>query len=102
MYFEIRGLGLGIIRNENFNKYIEVNRVVYCPGDVIVLYTDGIIEATNADKEEFGFDRLKHVVEAHAHEAPNMIQKALIQSLYDFCDGTPLDDDYTAFIIKFR
>ena len=101
-YFEIRGLGLGIIRNENFNKYIEVNRVVYSTGDVIVLYTDGITEAANADKEEFGFDRLKQVVEAHAHEAPNMIQKALIQSLYDFCDGTPLDDDYTAFIIKFR
>ncbi|MGB3848827.1 MAG: GAF domain-containing SpoIIE family protein phosphatase [Tunicatimonas sp.] len=101
-YHEIRGLGLGIIRNENFNKYIEVNRVEYAPGDVIVLYTDGIIEATNADREEFGFERLKQVVEAHAHEAPSIIQKVLIQSLYDFCDGTPLDDDYTTFIIKFK
>ena len=101
-YFEIRGLGLGIIRNENFNKYIEVNRVVYAAGDVIVLYTDGIIEATDADNEEFGYDRLRQVVELHAHESPKMIQKAVIQSLYDFCDGTPLDDDYTTFIIKFK
>ena len=101
-YLELRGLGLGIIRNENFNKYIEVNKMTYEPGDTIVLYTDGIIEATNGQKDEFGFDRLRCVVERHAKEAPAMIQKALIQSLYDFCDGNPLDDDYTALIIKFK
>ena len=101
-YLELRGLGLGIIRNDNFNKYIEVDRMTYQTGDTIVLYTDGITEATNEEKAEFGFDRLQCVIERHAHEEPNMIQKALIQSLYDFCDGNPLDDDYTALIIKFK
>ena len=101
-YLELRGLGLGIIRNENFNKYIEVDQVTYETGDTIVLYTDGITEATNEHKDEFGFDRLRCVVERHAPEEPNMIQKALIQSLYDFCDGNPLNDDYTALIIKFK
>lgn len=101
-YLELRGLGLGIIRNDNFNKYIEVDRMTYQTGDTIVLYTDGITEATNKEKDEFGFDRLQCVIERHAHEAPNLIQKALIQSLYHFCDGNPLDDDYTALIIKFK
>lgn len=101
-YLELRGLGLGIIRNENFNKYIEVDRITYQAGDMIVLYTDGITEAANEQKEEFGFDRLRCVVEQHASEAPNMIQKALIQSLYSFCQGNPLDDDYTTLIIKFK
>ena len=101
-YLELRGLGLGIIRNENFNKYIEVNKMTYQPGDTIVLYTDGITEAANGEKDEFGFDRLRCVVERHAQESPDMMQKALIQSLYRFCDGTPLDDDYTALIIKFK
>ena len=101
-YLELRGLGLGIIRNENFNKYIEVDRITYRAGDMIVLYTDGITEAANEQKEEYGFDRLRCVVERHAAEAPNMIQKALIQSLYDFCRGNPLDDDYTTLIIKFK
>ena len=101
-YLELRGLGLGIIRNENFNKYIEVNKMTYEPGDTIVLYTDGITEASNQQKDEYGFDRLRCVVEQHAHQPPSLIQKALIQSLYDFCDGNPLDDDYTALIIKFK
>ena len=101
-YLELRGLGLGIIRNENFNKYIEVDKMTYESGDTIVLYTDGIIEATNSQKDEFGFDRLRCTVEKHAQESPNLIQKALIQALYDFCDGHSLNDDYTALIIKFK
>ena len=101
-YLELRGLGLGIIRNDNFNKYIEVNTVSYEAGDTIVLYTDGITEASNRQRDEYGYDRLRCVIERHAQEPPSMIQKALIQSLYDFCDGNPLDDDYTALIIKFK
>ncbi len=101
-YMELRGLGLGIIRNENFNRYIEVNQVSYAPGDTIVLYTDGITEATNEENDEFGFERLRCAVEKYADQAPGLIQKSLIQSLYDFCQDHPLNDDYTTLIIKFK
>ena len=44
-YFKNRGLGLGILRNFNFHKYVQVNEFSYQAGDVLVLYTDGITEA---------------------------------------------------------
>ena len=100
-YLEIRGLGLGIIRNEKFNQYIEVNEQQYESGDIIVLYTDGITEATNQDNEEFGFDRLQEVILSNAHESSTVLQKKLIEELYAFCNHEPLNDDYTALIIKF-
>ncbi|MEM9671307.1 MAG: GAF domain-containing SpoIIE family protein phosphatase [Cyclobacteriaceae bacterium] len=100
-YLEIRGLGLGIIRNEKFNQYIEVSEQQYESGDIIVLYTDGITEATNQQGEEFGFDRLREVVINHAQESSKILQKKLIEELYEFCNHEPLNDDYTALIIKF-
>nr|WKN36716.1 SpoIIE family protein phosphatase [Tunicatimonas sp. TK19036] len=101
-YLEIRGLGLGIIRNNKFNQYIEVNERAYDSGDIVVLYTDGITEATNEQSEEFGFDRLREVIEKSPEQSPKILQKNLIEELYAFCNHRPLDDDYTALIIKFK
>ncbi len=100
-YLETRGLGLGIIRNEKFDQYIEVSERHYQSGDIIVLYTDGITEATNKDNEEFGYDRLKDVILKNTDESSQVLQKKLIEELYAFCNHRPLNDDYTALIMKF-
>ncbi len=101
-FFKNRGLGLGIIRNSSFGKYVQTNRFKYEPGDVMVLYTDGIVEAKRAGGEEFGYDRLQHFVENNASESAEKIQSGLIQSLFDFSGQQTIDDDYTAMIVKFK
>ncbi len=101
-FLESKGLGLGIIRNEKFNDYIEVNQEAYAQGDMVVLYTDGITEATNSQQEQFGYDRLRCFVEKNADKTPKAVQKLLIEELYNFCENKTLDDDYTALIIKFK
>ncbi|WKN32620.1 SpoIIE family protein phosphatase [Porifericola rhodea] len=101
-FLENQGLGLGIIRSEKFNQYIEVTKVNYSPGDIVMLYTDGITEAANREHEQFGYERLRNFVEQHATENPKAIQEALLNSIFSFCNGNALDDDYTALIIKFK
>ncbi len=101
-YLENQGLGLGIIRNEKFNKYIEVTKVNYSQGDIVLLYTDGITEAANLNQEQFGYERLRKFLEQHASEEPKLIQENLLKDIFTFCDGRVLDDDYTALIIKFK
>jgi serine phosphatase RsbU (regulator of sigma subunit) len=101
-FLENQGLGLGIIRNEKFNDYIEVTKVNYSPGDIVLLYTDGITEASNRAHEQFGYERLRCFVEANALHEPKAIQDSLLQDIFDFCNGKVLDDDYTALIIKFK
>lgn len=101
-FLESKGLGLGIIRNEKFNNYIEVNKENYCNGDTVVLYTDGITEATNPQREQFGYERLKCFIEKSADKDPKLIQQLLIQELYSFCQHRSLDDDYTVLIIRFK
>lgn len=101
-FFTNKGLGLGILRNGDFHKYINVNRVSYNPGDVLVLYTDGISEASNHKGEEFGIERVKEVLQENATEDPKTIQDKLIEKLYAFSGTKFINDDYTTLVIKFK
>lgn len=101
-YFKNKGLGLGILRNTNFHRYVQTNKFFYHSGDLIVLYTDGIIEAKNSEEEEYGYDRLESVVMDNHDRAPEEIQQAIIKSLFDFLGNESLNDDYTLLIIRFK
>ncbi|MFP4089492.1 MAG: SpoIIE family protein phosphatase, partial [Cyclobacteriaceae bacterium] len=101
-YLESQGLGLGIIRNENYNDFIEVSKLNFQPGDVVLLYTDGVTEATNNKNEQYGYERLKHFLESKSQKKAHVIRQELLDELFTFCNGSVLDDDYTALIIKFK
>ncbi len=95
------GMGLGIIRNIRFSNYVEQEEIKYSPGDIMLLFTDGITEAINGNKAQYGYDRLKEIVLGNAHSSPNLIQKAIVDDLYNFCGNDSLNDDYTLMTIKF-
>lgn len=63
------------------------------PGDLLVLYTDGFVEAENADGEEYGLERLEAVCLRHA-DGP-ALAAALDQDLEAFVRGVPFADDRT-------
>ena len=101
-YFQNKGLGLGIIRGARYTSYVEQNQVTYHTGDVLVLYTDGITEAQNNRKEEFGFDRLQQLLEQHHNLNPEQIKDKIMEAVYAFCEHRQLEDDYTLLVIKFK
>ncbi|SMD35026.1 Serine phosphatase RsbU, regulator of sigma subunit [Reichenbachiella faecimaris] len=101
-YFKNRGLGLGILRNFDFHKYVQVNEFTYQAKDVLVLYTDGITEACNNKKEQFGYERLQSALTKYADQSPSTIQQEIIKDLYEFCGKESLNDDYTLLIVKFN
>jgi sigma-B regulation protein RsbU (phosphoserine phosphatase) len=69
-------------------------------GQVLVLYTDGMTEASNEKDEEFGRDRLANLVlEGIKLSAKDMID-FIRKGVQDFADKKFLDDDGTLFIIK--
>ncbi|MFY0651305.1 MAG: SpoIIE family protein phosphatase [Cyclobacteriaceae bacterium] len=101
-YFKNKGLGLGILRNSNFHKYVQVNEFDFNSGDIIILYTDGITEACNDRKEQFGYDKLQSSLIKYSNLAPESIQEKIINDLYEFCGKESLEDDYTLLIVKFN
>ncbi|MGI9542832.1 MAG: GAF domain-containing SpoIIE family protein phosphatase, partial [Cyclobacteriaceae bacterium] len=101
-FLENKGMGLGIIRNQKYSQYIEVNQLSYGSNDLLVLYTDGITEAKNAENIEFGYERLQQIVAENVQKPAGEIQKVLIDELYKFTKSESIADDYTTLIIKFK
>jgi phosphoserine phosphatase RsbU/P len=101
-YLNLDGLGLGIVRNHLFEKYVFETEFTYNSLDILVLFTDGIVEAKNIEHEEFGYDRLKTVVEKNSLLSAPEIQQNIISSVYQFIGQTTIpDDDYSLLVIKF-
>ena len=68
------------------------------PGDLLTLYTDGIVESSNAHDEEFGHDRLVETVHAARAESAQVICQRVMDSVHRFSFGSP--DDRTLLVLK--
>jgi sigma-B regulation protein RsbU (phosphoserine phosphatase) len=90
------GLPLGIMPNADFR---EGNTKLH-PGDVLVIYSDGVSEATNPAGEEFGPTRLYEVVARNLDASAGGIRDRIESALTKFCQGTPAADDITLVICK--
>ena len=101
-YFTNKGLGLGIVRNDSFADYVQPRVFTYSPGDVLILYTDGITEAKNFKGEEYGYDRLAEIINKNADLSVQQLQEVIINDVYEFCGNSEIDDDYTTVIVKFK
>lgn len=100
-YLQEKGIGLGILRNNNYTKFISTTQLHYHTGDVVLLYTDGISEAKNPQQEEYGYDRLKSFFMQNIHLPIKDLQSRLIEEIKNFSEGLPPHDDYTCVIIRF-
>jgi sigma-B regulation protein RsbU (phosphoserine phosphatase) len=72
------------------------------PGDLLVLFSDGLTEATRDDDEEYGPERLVHTVRTVRHRDPTAIVDRIFTDVADFSQKTLPDDDQTVVVIKRR
>jgi phosphoserine phosphatase len=70
------------------------------PGDVFVVTSDGVVEATNGAREPFGTGRLIALIVRHHEASAAGLLRALRDELSAFTHGTPPDDDRTVLIVK--
>lgn len=82
-------------------RYVEGEAVQLEAGDLILLLTDGIDEATNPEETDcFGLDRAVAVVGEHRGADAAEIVRRLVESVKAFAGSRPPDDDVTAVVIK--
>ncbi|HTX34830.1 MAG TPA: SpoIIE family protein phosphatase [Bryobacteraceae bacterium] len=67
-------------------------------GDMLVLYSDGVTEATNLNYDEFGEQRLMDTLAAHRTEPATAIVEAVKKALAEFTAGAPQADDITLVV----
>jgi sigma-B regulation protein RsbU (phosphoserine phosphatase) len=82
--------------------HVRAETITLLPGDILLLYTDGVTEATNAINEPFGVDRLAATVKEYSGLSTQELVRAIRQSLQAFCADKPLADDITLLACKVR
>jgi serine phosphatase RsbU (regulator of sigma subunit) len=95
-HLDLAGLPLGI---SDLDRYSSL-RVRLSPGDVLVFYTDGVIEAHNPAGETYGLARLERLVGDCAAAAATDIGQRIMQELGDFAAATPQHDDVTLAVLR--
>ncbi len=95
-YLEVGGVVIGVMPGIVY----EEGETVLTRGDGLVLYTDGITEATNPDDEMYGEDRLELVLDAHRAASAREIEECVYTNVKDFTAGAAQADDLTMVVVK--
>jgi NarL family two-component system response regulator LiaR len=89
------GIPLGIFEDVTWQQ----GAVPLAPGDVLVLYTDGITEAQDRREMFFGQERLLEIAQANLGRSAREIQDVLIAEVHKFVGDVPQFDDITLMVV---
>jgi serine phosphatase RsbU (regulator of sigma subunit) len=71
-------------------------------GDVVVMYTDGVTEAVDADSQMFGDDQLENLVKESVNLSAEEIKQKILDAVLNFTAGLPQGDDITLIVLKMK
>ncbi len=98
-----RGLGVGIDREgSRFSQELQVRKLVFHPGDVLVTYTDGIVEGKDKNGADYTEARLSEILTKSSSLGAAEIAAAIVQDLHRHTRGAEPSDDITLIVLKAR
>ncbi len=93
---ETGGIPIGILNSPAYASAA----VTLQPGDWVVMFSDGVVEAENARSEEYGEDRLTYNMHMGASESPAMLLQRIMGDIDNFVGTAPQHDDVTCLLLK--
>lgn len=90
------GVALGMFEQATY----ETRRLTIAPGDVFVLYSDGITEAENSSGVPFDEGGLEAAVAVHGHKDPQALGEAILKAVKSHAGDVKLIDDLTTLVLK--
>jgi serine phosphatase RsbU (regulator of sigma subunit) len=94
------GLALGLERGELFEKNLDEMTLPFDQNDFLLLYTDGVTESMNEQKQEFGEELLISLIKEYPDAAPKEIQRLLLDRMNAFRGNAEQHDDMTLVAVK--
>ena len=98
MLKEVNGMFLGCMKDIEYGK----SEIQLCRGDRLLLYTDGVTEALNPDKQMYGTDRLSALLDQSDKDSPEEVLRKVIGDVNEFASGEPQFDDITVLMLEIR
>ena len=91
-----KGIAVGIAADVVYTQ----ETVTLDPGDTVVLFTDGVTEAMNADNQQFGMSRLTEAFEGNPPESATAANEAVFERVRNFAGDAPQSDDITCLTLR--
>ena len=92
------GVVLGLFEQATY----EQETVTLQPGDLVILFSDGVTEAMNPVMDEFTDDRLLDCAIKHRGQTPQAVLDALLADVHEFCAGATQSDDITVVMVRYN
>lgn len=96
------GLAAGVDKGPVFMRSVKDHRFTMEPGDILLLYTDGLIESLDRDGDEYGVDRLSRALETHCDLSSDELVHSITAEVLEFSEGMAQTDDITLIAIEKR
>jgi PAS domain S-box-containing protein len=93
-------LGFPIGLEPDIADFVAQDQIDLAPGDVVVLYTDGITEAENLDHQQYGIERLCEIVGQNWQQSADLIREAVIDDVRRHIGTQKVFDDVTLLVLK--
>ncbi|MEM7261640.1 MAG: SpoIIE family protein phosphatase [Planctomycetota bacterium] len=93
------GIALGMV-DDLFAPNLEISQYALGPNDLLVLYTDGIIEAMDDEGNEYSSGRFERVLAQHVNDPPHAIVQAVLSDVERHTNGAEPSDDITLLVLK--
>jgi len=91
-------LPIGLLERE----YFESNSIQLEPGDTLLLYTDGVTEAEDRDRNLFQDGRLKEALGEHQDSSLKNLLDGIVSTVEEFTGGASQADDVTLLVVRYR
>lgn len=95
-----KGIGLGVGDQELFELHLEEKEIDLTPDNLFVLYSDGLTEAMNSVREEFGMERFVDALSVVRYNSSDQIVDSIVDSVHGFTKDALQHDDITLVIVK--
>lgn len=95
-----RGLGLGLNDAGVFAAELEERTIMYRSGDLLILVTDGVVEARNGEDDEYGESRVVDAVVRFSGRPAAEVRDGLLEDLKAFGGGADQHDDQTVVVVR--
>lgn len=95
-----RGMAIGLADGPAFDEALEEVTLPLGPGDALLLYTDGLPEARNAEGREFGEERVRKRLQQHGARPAQQLLQTLADDVHSFVEAAGRHDDMTMLVVK--
>ncbi|HIK19231.1 MAG TPA: SpoIIE family protein phosphatase [Leptolyngbyaceae cyanobacterium M33_DOE_097] len=92
------GFPIGLV--DDITDFVAQKQIQLSPGDGVVLYTDGITEAENNQRQLYGIDRLITVIQRYWQHSASEIRSAIVEDVRNFIGDSKVYDDITLVVLK--